>query len=115
MTLEHDLVRFVCRTACEDLKPETFGTIKNQFLTAPGTTIAGSTQAGCRTLIDFYRSRGGKEGAAILIYGCRIPAQTTPLVNGVMARALDFDEALAPGMHIGASTVPAVLAAASSA
>jgi 2-methylcitrate dehydratase PrpD len=112
MSIEHELVRFVCRTAYEDLKPGPLLTIKNQLLTVLGTTLAGSTQAGCQTLIDFYLSQGGKEEATILIYGGRIPAQAAALVNGVMARALDFDDALAPGVHIGASTVPAALAAA---
>jgi 2-methylcitrate dehydratase PrpD len=112
MSIEHELVRFVCRTAYEDLKPGPLLTIKNQLLTVLGTTIAGSTQAGCQTLIDFYRSQGGNEEATILIYGGRVPAQAAALVNGVMARALDFDDALAPGVHIGASTVPAALAAA---
>jgi 2-methylcitrate dehydratase PrpD len=112
MSIEHDLVRFVCRTVYDDLKPETLGTIKNQLRSVLGTTIAGSTQAGCRTLVDFYLSQGGKEEATILIHGGRVPAQAAALVNGVMARALDFDDALAPGVHIGASTVPAALAAA---
>jgi 2-methylcitrate dehydratase PrpD len=112
MSIENDLVRFVCRTAYEDLKPQPLGTIKNQLLTVLGTTIAGSTQAGCQTLIDFYLSQGGKQEATILLHGGRIPAQAAALVNGVMARALDFDDALAPGVHIGASTVPAALAAA---
>jgi 2-methylcitrate dehydratase PrpD len=112
MSIEHELVRFVCRTAYDDLKPDLLGTIKNQLLTVLGTTIAGSTQAGCQTLIDFYLSQGGKEEATILIYGGRLPAQAAALVNGVMARALDFDDALAPGVHIGASTVPAALAGA---
>jgi len=112
MNIEHDLAQFVCRTSFDDLKPELLGTIKNQLLTVLGTTIAGSNQAGCQTLIDYYLSQGGKEEATILIYGGRIPAQAAALVNGVMARALDFDDALAPGVHIGASTVPAALAAA---
>ncbi len=112
MSMEHDLVRFVCRTAYDDLNPATLGTIRNQLLTVLGTTIAGSTQAGCQTLIDFYLSQGGKAEATILIHGGLVPAQSAALVNGVMARALDFDDALAPGVHIGASTVPAALAAA---
>jgi 2-methylcitrate dehydratase PrpD len=112
MSTEQDLVRFVCRTTYDDLEPQVLGTIKNQLLAVLGTTIAGSTQAGCQTLIDFHRSQGGKEEATILIHGGRLPAQAAALVNGVMARALDFDDALAPGVHLGASTVPAALAAA---
>ncbi|MEW6666139.1 MAG: MmgE/PrpD family protein [Thermodesulfobacteriota bacterium] len=112
VSTEQELVRFVCRTAYDDLPPSTLATIRNQILTVLGTTIAGSTQAGCQALIHFYRSQGGKEEASILIHGGRIPAQTAALVNAVMARALDFDDALTPGVHIGASTVPAALAAA---
>jgi len=112
MSIEDSLVRFVCRTAYDDLKPEPLATIKNQLLTVLGTTIAGSTQAGCQTLIDFYRTQGGQEEATIFIHGGRVPAQAAALLNGVMARALDFDDALTPGVHIGASTVPAALAAA---
>lgn len=112
MKTEHNLVRFACRTTYDDLQPGPLGAVKSQMLTVLGTTIAGSTQAGCQTLIDFYRSLGGQEEAAILIHGGRIPAQAAALVNGVMARSLDFDDALAPGVHLGASTVPAALAAA---
>ncbi len=112
MNLEHELVRFVCRTAYDDLRQETLNTIRNQLLTVLGTTIAGSTQSGCQTLVDFYRLQGGKAEATILIHGGRIPAQSAALVNAVMARALDFDDALTPGVHLGASTVPAALAAA---
>jgi len=110
--MEQELVRFVCCTAYEELPSGPKETIRNQLLTVLGTTIAGSTEPGCETLIDYYRSMGGRKEATLLIHGGRIPAQTAALVNGVMARALDFDDALAPGVHIGASTVPAALAAA---
>jgi 2-methylcitrate dehydratase PrpD len=112
MKAEHRLVQFICRTTCDDLQPGPLEVVRNQMLTVLGTTIAGSTEAGCRPLIDFYRSLGGKEEATVLIHGGQLPAHAAALVNGVMARALDFDDALAPGVHLGASTVPAALAAA---
>ncbi|MBN2033935.1 MAG: MmgE/PrpD family protein [Deltaproteobacteria bacterium] len=112
MTIECELSRFISHTSYDGVAPEVLETIKNQLLTVFGTTIAGSTQAGCRTLIDLYLSQGGREEASILVHGGRIPAQNAALVNAVMARALDFDDALTPGVHIGASTVPAALAAA---
>ena len=112
MSLEQRFVQFVRTTAYEDLSPGVTKTIKNQLLTVIGTTIAGSTQPGCESLIDYYRRRGGTQEASILIHGGRVPAEGAALVNAVMARALDFDDALAPGIHIGASTVMAGLAAA---
>jgi len=39
MSIEHELVRFVCRTAYDNLKLELLGTIKNQLLTVLGTTL----------------------------------------------------------------------------
>lgn len=96
MKAEHQLARFVCRTAYEELDPAPLSVVRNQMLTVLGTTIAGSTQAGCRTLFDFYRSLGGREEATVLIHGGRVPAQAAALVNGLMARALDFDDALSP-------------------
>jgi 2-methylcitrate dehydratase PrpD len=112
MSIEQEFVQLVCATAYEDLPPSVTDTIKHQLLTVIGTTIAGSTQTGCQTLIDYYRARGGKEESSILIHGGRVPAEAAALVNAVMARALDFDDALTPGIHIGASTVMAGLAAA---
>ena len=59
--MEHELVRFVCRTAYEDLKPQPLATIKNQVLTVLGTTIAGSTGSAMSFLIgkdvDAFGSR----------------------------------------------------------
>lgn len=112
METEQQLVRFVCHTGYDELPPGPLETIRNQLLTVLGTTIAGSTQAGCEALVGYYRSQGGREEATILIHGGRVPAEKAALVNGVMARALDFDDALAPGVHIGAATIPAGLAAA---
>ena len=55
---------------------------------------------------------GGRQEATILVHGDRIPAHDAAFVNAVMARALDFCDAMAPGAHIGAATVSASLAAA---
>jgi 2-methylcitrate dehydratase PrpD len=48
----------------------------------------------------------------VLVYGQKLPAPHAALVNGTMCRALDFCDAMAPGVHIGSSLMPAVLAAA---
>jgi 2-methylcitrate dehydratase PrpD len=63
-------------------------------------------------MVEFYRGTGGREEATILIHGGKIPAQNAAFVNSVMARALDFCDAMAPGVHIGSAAVPSALAAA---
>lgn len=112
MEIEGRLVDYICTTTLKDIPQEPRGVVKNILLTVSGTTIAGATEEGCEILVDFYKKLGGSDEATILIHGGKIPAENAALVNGVMARALDFCDAMIPGLHIGSSAVPSALAAA---
>ncbi len=112
MKAEETLVDFVCRTALEDVPEAVRETVKNQFLTIVGTTVAGAFEDGCEQAVRFYRELGGKAEATILVHGGKIPAHDAAFVNGVMARALDLCDSIAPGPHIGAALITACLAAA---
>ncbi len=107
-----ELSKFVTQTKFEELTPEAICTVKNIILTIIGTTIAGSKVGGILPLLKMIKDWGGKEEATILIHGGKVPAHHAVLINSIMARALDFDDAFAPGPHFGASSVPAALAAA---
>lgn len=111
MGAEEKLVAFIQETHVEDIPDAALETVKHQLLAVLGTTIAGATADGCETTVRLYRGLGGKEEATILVYGSRIPAHDAAFVNGVMARALDFCDALAPGPHPGSAVIPAALAA----
>jgi 2-methylcitrate dehydratase PrpD len=87
-------------------------TVKRQVLAVAGTTIAGATAEGCQAAVQLYRELEGKQEATILMYGGRVPAHDAAFVNGVMARALDFCDSMAPGPHPGSAVIPAALAAA---
>jgi 2-methylcitrate dehydratase PrpD len=112
METEKQLVEYICGSNFKDIPPEPLGVVKNMVLTVLGTTIAGARAEGCKQLVDFYSGLGGTAEATILNYGGKIPAENAAFVNGVMARALDFCDAVEPGLHIGSSVVPAALAAA---
>ena len=112
MKTEEKFVKFICKTKFSDLPPIMLEVIKKQVLTIIGTTIGGASAEGCDTVVKLARELGGKEEASILIYGGKVPAQQAAFVNGTMARALDFCDALAPGPHIGAATIASALAAA---
>jgi 2-methylcitrate dehydratase PrpD len=86
--------------------------IKNVILTILGTTIAGATAEGCEALLSQIKEWGGREESTILIHGGKVPAYNAVLVNSAMARALDFCDAMTPGMHVGSSSVPTALATA---
>jgi len=111
MKAEEKLVTFIHDTRFADISPAALKTVKHQVLAVIGTTIAGATADGCESAVQLYRELGGKQEATILVHGGRIPAQDAAFVNGVMARALDFCDALAPGPHPGSAVIPAALAA----
>ncbi|MFQ5903937.1 MAG: MmgE/PrpD family protein [Candidatus Binatia bacterium] len=112
MEVEKALLDYIVHTDLDGIPKEPLDTIRNMVLTVLGTTIAGSRAEGCEPLVRFYKEMGGNEEATIFIHGGRIPAQNAVLVNRTMARALDFDDAMAPGIHIGASAVPTAFATA---
>jgi 2-methylcitrate dehydratase PrpD len=112
MEIEKKLVEYICASNFKDIPPQPLSVVKNMVLTVLGTTIAGAQAEGCEPLVDLYRGMGGKAEATILNHGGKIPAENAAFVNGLMARALDFCDAVEPGLHIGSSVVPAALAAA---
>lgn len=112
MEIEKKLVEYICTSNFKDIPPQPLSVVKNMVLTVLGTTIAGAHAEGCEPLVDLYRGLGGNAEATILNHGGKIPAENAAFVNGVMARALDFCDAVEPGLHIGSSVVPAALAAA---
>jgi 2-methylcitrate dehydratase PrpD len=112
MEPERKIVEFVCGTGFGDIPPDVLDIVKDQVLSIVGTTIAGASAEGCETLRDVARETGGAEEASILIHGGKVPAHQAAFVNAVMARALDFCDAIVPGAHPGSAIVAAALAAA---
>lgn len=112
METEKRLAEYVSETKFEDLPQEPVDIIKNVTLTVLGTTIAGATAEGCEALVNQVKEWGGKKEATILIHGGKVPAYNAALVNSTMARALDFCDAMMPGMHVGSSSIPTALATA---
>ncbi len=112
MKTESELARFVTESGYEDLPRESVDIIKKVILTIFGTTLAGATAEGCDVILSQVRDWAGKEEATILVHGGRVPAYNAAMVNSFMARALDFCDAMSPGIHIGSSAVPVALAAA---
>jgi len=112
MDTEKRLAEYVSETKFEDLPQEPVDIIKNVILTVLGTTIAGATAEGCEALVNQVKEWGGKKEATIWIHGGKVPAYNAALVNSTMARALDFCDAMMPGMHVGSSSIPTALATA---
>jgi len=112
MKPESTLAEFVQRTSYDDLPHDARLVMKRVLLTVLGTAIAGASEDGCDEVRELVSGWGGNYEATLLVHGTKLPAPQAALVNGVMCRALDYCDAMAPGVHIGSSLVPAALAAA---
>jgi 2-methylcitrate dehydratase PrpD len=112
MEIEKKVVDYVHSTTFSEIPKEAVKIVKNMVLDVIGTSTAGAGEGGVDALREFYVGLGGKKEATILIHGEKIPAHDAAFVNSVMARALDFENAMAPGFHPGASAIPTALAAA---
>ncbi len=110
--LERRFVDFLMAGGFAHLPGDAVTMMKNVILNDLGATVGGATSEGCEAVLDLVRGWGGREEAGILIHGGRAPAPNAVFVNSVMARALDIDDHMPPGMHLGASAVPTALAAA---
>jgi 2-methylcitrate dehydratase PrpD len=112
MQAEQQLARFVTGLRVADVDDRALRTTRRVLLAAIGTGIAGAGEDGIAALRGLLRDRGGKPEARSLVFGDALPAVAAAQLNGTMCRALDYCDAMAPGIHIGSSLVPAALAAA---
>ncbi|UCE30549.1 MAG: MmgE/PrpD family protein [Burkholderiales bacterium] len=112
MQTETTLAGFVHGLRFEDLTPAARGMVRKLLLATSGTGVAGAGEEGVAELHAMLDERGGSPQATTLVFGTRLPAASAAQLNGTMCRALDFCDAMAPGVHIGSSLVPAAFAAA---
>lgn len=112
MQPEQQLARFVTGVQVEQVGEQALRTTRRVLLAAIGTGIAGAGEDGIAELRALLRDRGGKAEARSLVFGDVLPGMAAAQLNGTMCRALDYCDAMAPGIHIGSSLVPAALAAA---
>lgn len=112
MNAEKTFAQFIADTQYQDIPEAVIEAIKNIVLNIIGTTNAGASREGCRSVVDQVKAWGGAKEATILIHGGKVPAYNAAFANAYMARALDIDDAMFPGMHVGASTVSTALATA---
>lgn len=112
MLPEQSLARFVTTVRHDETSPQALRTTRRVLLAALGTGVAGAGEDGIAALRELLRERGGKAQARSIVFGDALPAVAAAQLNGTMCRALDYCDAMAPGIHIGSSLVPAALAAA---
>lgn len=109
---EQQLAQFITDFRGEDTPPEIRQVTRNVIRTIFGTMVAGAGQDGIAELRAYLLLQGGVPEAGSVVFGDRLPAVNAALLNGTMARALDYCDLMVPGLHLGSSVIPAALAAA---
>ncbi|MDR1027915.1 MAG: MmgE/PrpD family protein [Clostridiales Family XIII bacterium] len=112
MKKEQQLARFIFEARYENLPEDVIEGVKRQVVAIYAASMAGNRADGIEAIAALSKELGGKEESTVLIHGGKIPAHTAAFVNAAMARAWDICDHIAPGPHIGASCIPASLAAA---
>lgn len=110
--LEETFVDFLAGGTFDIVPQDAVAAVKNIILNDLGAILGGATAEGCEAVLDLLRHWGGREEATVLVHGGKVPAHNAVLINSAMARALDIDDHMPPGLHLGASAIPTALAAA---
>ncbi|MEM2704202.1 MAG: MmgE/PrpD family protein [Candidatus Bathyarchaeia archaeon] len=104
------LVEYCVGTKYKGLPEDIIEFTKLCVLDLIGVLIAGFDAPGCGIAVEFVKEFGGKPESSILRYGAKAPCPGASFANSIMARALDFDAGMRPGVHLNASTIPTAFA-----
>lgn len=112
MTPEAQLAQFVTGVRPSDVPQMALATVRRVVMASVATGVAGAAEEGIEPLRKLLQTRGGRQEARTFVYGDPLPAHAAAQFNGTMCRALDYCDAMAPGLHLGSSLIPAACAAA---
>lgn len=97
----------------EDLPGPAIEVTKRDILDTLGTTLAGTKGEGAAELVDLARELGGKPESSIINCGIKVPSPMAAVVNGFIARSVDYDDTYeAAVLHAGATVISAAFACA---
>ncbi|MBI2906619.1 MAG: MmgE/PrpD family protein [Chloroflexi bacterium] len=97
----------------EDLPPAAVDLAKKDILDTLGTTLAGSAAEGAEELVGLIKEHGGKPESSVVGHWFKVPSPQAALVNGYMARSVDYDDTHdVASLHAGGTVVSAAFAVA---
>lgn len=112
MNNEQAISAFVSSVEYEQIPDGAIRVVKHILLAVLGAGLAGADEAGCPEVRTYVAALGGRGEASVFFTGIKVPARNAAFANGVACRALDYCDAMAPGLHMGSSIVPVALAVA---
>lgn len=112
MNSERRIADFVSSAEYEQIPSSAIRVVKHILLAVLGAGLAGADEGGCPESRNYVAALGGRGEASVFFSGIKVPARNAAFANGVACRALDYCDAMAPGLHMGSSIVPVALAVA---
>lgn len=106
-----DLCGYVVKTNYEELPPAVIEWAKKSIIDTLACIIAGSSDTGCKEIVDLVKDWAGKEESTIPVYGGKVPAQLAAFASGPMARARDLGDVHEEAGHVAEYVLPSLLAA----
>jgi 2-methylcitrate dehydratase PrpD len=109
-----DLARFAATVGYDDLSPAARRSVQASILDTLGVAVAGAARgSGHDRLAGLVLGAGGAGEASVIGQGTKAPAWMAAMLNGAVARGVNFDDGHDEGStHPSAVVVPAVLAVA---
>ncbi|MFC1932444.1 MmgE/PrpD family protein [Chloroflexota bacterium] len=112
MDASYSFAKHIVKTNYDDIPDEAIEMARRCVLDHLGVAAAGSNEPGGKEIMELVGEWGGKEESTVIMFGQKVPSPYAALVNSTMAHALDYDDNVRGGAHVGASVVPAAFAIA---
>ncbi len=91
-TISHKIAEFAVNLKFEDLPGEVVHQVKRFLLDSIGCAFGGWDTEDVQVQHHLYQEMGGKEEAAVMVSGLRVPMNNAALLNSLLIRALDYND-----------------------
>src|SRR3989338_1964527 len=92
MNATERMAEFIVTTRLERIPDAVIASAKRAILDTLGVTVAGASEPGGRTIVEYVRGMGAAGDATILAAGLKTSPPLAALANGAQGHALDFDD-----------------------
>ncbi|MFC1561923.1 MmgE/PrpD family protein [candidate division KSB1 bacterium] len=91
-TYSRTISKFAVNLKYDDLPDNVVNEVKRYLYDSVGCAYGGYRTKDVNILRDIYTEMGGKEEAALIGFGDKMPAVNATLINSLMVRALDYND-----------------------
>ena len=91
-SIARQIAEFAVNLKYEDLPDEVILKVKKHLYDSIGCAIGSVNTKDVSVIRDIYTEMGGNGEATTIVFGDKLPAVNTTLINSLMIRSLDFND-----------------------